>query len=213
MRIHSASEIAELKRLRKSGQSINELVARLNIPKTTVWHHIHKIKLNKEATRKIREIQGGSKKRKQQNVVLAQKMAKEFLVNKNRELSIVVAMLYWAEGTKEACEFINSDGRMIKLYLRGLREIFCIKNDEIKPTMRIFSGMDEKRCLSHWSRVTDLSKRQFTIRMNDGGQRGNTQFGMCRITVKKGHFVLKVLRALIDEIYNEKHIGFNNKPS
>src|SRR3989344_7138306 len=151
MRVHSVAKINKLKKLRKSGYSINELVKALNIPKTTVWHHISGLKLSPQVLRKIRSNQGGSKKRKEANLLKAKDMAVGILKSDNRELALIISMLYWAEGTKGDCEFINSDGRMLALYLHILRGVFGIKNKDIKPTMRIFSGMDEKECLRYWS--------------------------------------------------------------
>jgi hypothetical protein len=34
--------------------------------------------------------------------------------------------------------------------------------------------------------------------MNDGGTRGRTKYGMCRVGVKKGGQFLKLMHALID---------------
>ena len=65
MRVHSAEKIKELKRLRRKGLSINELVAKLSIPKTTVWHHIHNIKLSPKHIARLKARQGGSAERKQ----------------------------------------------------------------------------------------------------------------------------------------------------
>ena len=35
---------------------------------------------------------------------------------------------------------------------------------------------------------------------NDGGKRGKSPFGICRVTIKKGSFVLKIIYALIERI-------------
>ena len=45
MRVHPKNKIKKLKLLRRQGFSINELVSELNIPKTTVWHHIKEVKV------------------------------------------------------------------------------------------------------------------------------------------------------------------------
>ncbi|HEY4715410.1 MAG TPA: hypothetical protein VIH31_02805 [Candidatus Paceibacterota bacterium] len=203
MRVHSSRKIEDLKRLRKTGFSINELVKELKIPKTTIWHHVHTLKLPRKAVISIKSKQGGSHKRKLENIIKAKEVANTILLGKDRELSIIFSMLYWAEGSKGDCEFINSDGRMIKLYLNIIQKIFHIKTNEIKPTLRIFSGMNKKKCLLYWSSITNIPQKEFIIRINDGGIRSNTKYGMCRITIKKGHFVLKVFNALIDQVCKE----------
>ena len=203
MRIHSIEKIKELKRLRRKGFSINELVAKLSIPKSTVWHHIHNIKVLPKYIPILEAKRGGSAKRKQKNLEEAKERAQKLLRSPNRDLSIVIAMLYWGEGTKKRCELINSDGRIIKTYLVVLRDVFHISEEFIKPIMRIYSGMNEKECLDYWSRITKIPKHEFIIRFNDGGTRGRTKYGMCRIRVKKGSNILKLIQSLINQIFDE----------
>jgi hypothetical protein len=201
MRIHSIEKIKELKRLRKKGFSINELVTKLSIPKTTVWHHIHDVKVSQKYILILKGKRGGGAKRKRINLEKARKYAQKLLQSSARELSIIIAMLYWGEGSKKRCEFINFDGRIIETYLIVLRDIFNIQEEFIKPTMRIYSGMNRKECLNYWSRITKIPRHKFIIRFNDGGTKGRTKYGMCRITVKKGGNVLKLIQLLIDQVF------------
>jgi len=201
MRIHSIEKIKELKRLRKKGFSINELVTKLSIPKTTVWHHIHNIKVSEKYSLILKGKRGGSAKRKRINLEKALEYAQKLLQNPTRELSIIIAMLYWGEGNKKRCEFINSDGRIIETYLIVLRDIFNVQEEFIKPTMRIYSGMNRKECLNYWSRITKIPRHKFIIRFNDGSTKGRTKYGMCRITVKKGGNILKLIQSLIDQAF------------
>ncbi|MBI4709014.1 MAG: hypothetical protein HY764_02300 [Candidatus Portnoybacteria bacterium] len=200
MQIHSSEKIQELKELRMKGYSINELVKRLSIPKTTVWHHVHNVKVPPKYVFILKAKRGGSKQRSQRNWEEAKGRALILLNNSgHRDLVIALAMLYWGEGNKKACEFINSDGRMIKFYLFVLRKIFCVDENAIKATMRIFSGMDERECLNYWSGITGIPCAKFIIRFNDGGTSGKTRYGMCRITVRKGSKILKLIHSLRDE--------------
>jgi len=203
MRIHSIEKIKELKRLRKKGYSINEIVIKLSIPKTTVWYHVHNIRISPKYASILRSKRGGSTKRTEKNWGRAREYAKKLLRGPNREFLIAIAMLYWGEGSKKVCEFINSDGTMIKLYLGILRKILNISEKSIKPTLRIFTGMDRVGCLNYWSRITKIPKHQFIIRLNDGGTRGRTKYGMCRITIRKGSNILKLMHSLIDKISEE----------
>jgi len=114
-------------------------------------------------------------------------------------------MLYWGEGHKKrACEFTNSDGSMIKFYLNILRKVFEVPEELIKPTIRIFTGMDRLESLAYWSSITGIPEEYFTVRFNDGGTRGKTKYGMCRLTVRKSSQLLKVIHALIDYIKQGK---------
>ncbi len=198
MRVHSKEKIQEIKRLRRKGFSIIELVSRLGIPKTTIWHHIHSIKLLPQYKARLNSKRGGSTKRKEFRIARAYEKAKILINSSNREFLIALAMLYWSEGSKNSCVFTNSDGKMIKLYLSILEKILGIQKHEIKLTLRIFSGMHEGECLNYWSKILDISKKNFTVYLNDGGISGKTKYGMCRVNIKKSGNLLKLIRALID---------------
>ena len=122
MKVHAQGKIKALKKLRKAGHSINELSALLSIPKTTVWHHVHNIKLTLDQQRRLDAKRGGSASRKAKNIEKAYIHAKSLLLEQDRELLTAVAMLYWAEGSKNVCEFINSDGKMVRIYLKVLEK-------------------------------------------------------------------------------------------
>ncbi|MFH1841290.1 MAG: hypothetical protein ABH800_00750 [Candidatus Nealsonbacteria bacterium] len=203
MKIHSTEKIKDLKRLRRMGYSINELVERLHIPKTTAWHYARNVKVLSKYKSILKSKRGGSKKRKELNWQKAQSYAGELLRSQYRELAIMVAMLYWGEGSKKRCEFINSEGRIIQLYLLGLRRIFNVPEKDIKSVLRIFSGMNKIECLNYWSRITKIPSKNFTVRLNDGGTRGRTKYGMCRIIIKKGGSYLKLIKSLIDQSFKE----------
>ena len=208
MRIHSIEKIKKLRRLRKRGYSINELVSELSIPKTTVWHHIKDVKVLPKYIPLLKSKRGGSAKRKEFNWKKAQENAHRLLKSKHRELAIVMAMLYWGEGSKKSLELINSDGRIIQSYLLSLRKVFKVPEKDIKPVLRIFSGMNRNQCLNYWSKITKIPTRKFIVRLNDGGRRGRTKYGMCRIIVSKSSIFLKLMRSLIDQIFEELIIKY-----
>jgi hypothetical protein len=168
------------------------------MPKTTVWHHVQNVEVLPQFRALLRSKRGGGSKRKAKNTQRAMEEANRLLDGSNRELLTALAMLYWAEGSKGSPEFINSDGRMISLYLHILRKALGIPNESIQITIRIFTGMNRNECVKYWSKITGIPSRYFTVRMNDGGTRGRTKYGMCRVGVKKGGQFLKLMHALID---------------
>lgn len=209
MRVHSVEKIKELKRLRGRGYSITELMARLSIPKTTVWHHIQGVKvLPKYISILESKKRSGSTRLKEANWEKAQTYACELLRGPHREFAIAMAMLYWGEGSKKRCEFVNSDGRIIQLYLLALRKVFNIPEKDIRPTMRIFSGMNRSKCLDYWSRITKIPPHKFIIRLNDGSTRGRTEYGMCRIIISRGGNLLKLIKSLINQFFKELIIKY-----
>lgn len=203
MRIHSDKKIRELKESRRRGYSINELVSDFSVPKSTVWHHVHKIIVDPEYVPILKSKIGGSRKRKEKNIAIAKELAKKMINSSDREYIIVLAMLYWAEGCKKACEFINSDGRMIDLYVKILVKVFDIPRERLIPTIRIVSSMDQDECLEHWSKITGLQKNKFFVRINDGITKSSTKYGMCRISIKKGSNTLKLILSLIEQTYDQ----------
>ena len=203
MRVHSDEKIKKLKELRRKGYSINELVRDLSIPKTTIWHHIQKVEVDPQYVSVLRAKIGGSRKRKEKRIKIAEESAKKLLDSPNREYLIILSMLYWAEGCKGAFNFVNSDGRMVDLYVKILVKIFGISKDRIIPTMRIYSQMDKTECLKYWSKVVGLPKDRFFVRIDDGGRESSTKYGMCRITIKKGSDTLKLVLSLIQQFYDQ----------
>jgi hypothetical protein len=203
MRVHSNNTIAKMKLLRRRGHSINELVHEFSVPKTTVWHHVHKVSVLPECFSELKAKRGGSALRFIARTQEAEKQAKDILGGPRREKAIALVMLYWAEGRKKGCEFINSDGNMIRLYIKILHDVFGITKKDLIPTIRVFTGMNKQECLSYWISVTGLPEQEFIVRLNDGGTRGRTRYGMCRIYVRKGSQYLKIINALINQIIKE----------
>lgn len=203
MRVHSIEKIQKLKKLRRKGYSINELVDKLSIPKTTIWHHVQDVEILPKYAAILKSKRGGSAKRKQKKIEEAKQYAQELLQAPERELAVALAMLYWSEGHKKACDFINSDGIMIKGYLVILKKLFGISKNDLRLTLRIFTGMDQTKCLNYWSNITKIPKHEFKIRFNDGGTSGRTKYGMCRVTVRKGSDVLKIIHSLIKQVSEE----------
>lgn len=204
MKIHSDEKIKRLKELRRTGHSINEIVRDLSIPKTTVWHHIKKVTVDPKYVSLLKsKISSGSRCRREKKLRIAEDLAKKMLNSPEREYLIILSMLYWAEGCKKAFNFVNSDGRMVDLYVKILVKIFGIAEERIVPTMRMFSHMDKKECLSYWSKITGLPKDRFFVRIDDGGKESSTKYGMCRITIKKGSDTLKLVNSLIQQFYDQ----------
>src|SRR3989344_270756 len=196
MRVHSLDKINKIKSLRRRGYSINEIVSKLHIPKTTVWHHIQKVIVSSKYLSTLKSKRGGSKIRKELKLLEARLYSKDLLKSNNRESILLFAILYWAEGAKKSFQFINSDGRMVALWLAVLRGVLKVSDNDIVPVMRIFTGMNRASCLKYWSSITGLPSSRFIIRYNDGGTSGRTKYGMCKIEVKKSGDLLKLVLAV-----------------
>lgn len=197
MRIHSDAKIQSIKNLREKGYSINEIVNELGVPRTTVWHHIQKVKVAPEFSKILASKRGGSAIRSAKAWKEAENRAKQILAGEHSKLAIAAAMLYWGEGGKKSCDITNTDPNLLQLYLNFLYNVLGVDKSEIKFTLRIFTGMKPAECLKYWSDAIKVDEGTFIIRYNDGGMSGKAKYGMCRIVLKKGSKYLKLMLSLI----------------
>ena len=199
--------------MRKRGYSINEIGEQLDMPKTTVWHHVQKVRVLPRYVSVLKSRQGGSRKRTKKNWEQARLEARRLLDSKHRELCIAAAMLYWAEGNKGSSDFVNSNANIIRVYLTFVRRILKVPNSRLRVTARLVSRMDKDHCIKHWSRVTGIPVSNMRLFINDGGSRSRTQYGMCRIAIGKGGAnALKLVYSLID-LYSDEVLKSRSRPS
>lgn len=88
-----------------------------------------------------------------------------------RELRLVGASLYLCEGTKErtlkrggkifSVEFTNTDPRVIKMFLKFLREIVKADEARIKAELFSYEDLNEDKLKNFWSKVTKIPPNRF----------------------------------------------------
>ena len=80
------------------------------------------------------------------------------------DIRTVGALLYWCEGSKRLedrrVEFVNSDPRMIMVFLKYLRSL-DVEEDRIKLRMALHSQDDETSCREYWKSITKLANSNF----------------------------------------------------
>ena len=194
---------------RRNGKSIPELVTLFCLPKTTIWHIIKNVAVLAEHVEKLRSKRGGSHLRRLKSIKDAEIEACNLLQGPHREFAVILSMLYWAEGTKRQCAFVNTDGAMIALYLFCIETIFGVSKSDMTFTLRIFGDMNREECLEYWSKIIGIHVNKFIVRLNDGGTNSRKHHGMLSILVLRGHFILKVIQAL----YRQTHVQLLTKPS
>jgi len=105
------------------------------------------------------------------------------------ELFHLVLGLYLGEGTKKTrrVAISNADPRLIRLFLRFLRETCGVNEKKIRAWMNIFDDVNLEEAQAYWERVTGLSRSQFfkpTVRPSRGGSYINkSQYGTITIEV------------------------------
>lgn len=130
------------------------------------------------------------------------------------ELSLLGASLYLCEGTKErflkrggkvfSVEFTNTDSRIIKMFLRFLREIIGADESRIKAELFIYSDLDENDLKDYWSKETGIPLERFQktiIFKQKTTVFKPSPFGTIKIRYSHKEHFLKIKR-IIDDIFN-----------
>jgi hypothetical protein len=91
----------------------------------------------------------------------------------SRELLLIGAALYWAEGykrpvvvngrekTSHLISFSNSDPVMIRLFMELLRKTLQIPDHRIKANIRLYEHMNAKEIIGFWQKQTELPWENF----------------------------------------------------
>ncbi len=168
-------------KLRKKGWSYRELAQTFQVSKATVYAWTRKTKLSKSAQNRIqRKIKEALKKgliayNKTHSKIRSQeaekireeykrKALKEIKTLSPKDLKLIGATFYWAEGFKKSrntFRFSNSDPLAIKIMMRFLIEICKIPKEKVVVKMHLYPQIDPKKATLYWSKVTGLSKTQF----------------------------------------------------
>lgn len=201
---HPKALIESLKGDRLMGLSIHELMSKYNLPKTTVWHHIHEVKLSYEKKQILTSRQGGSHNKFLRQIDESLVIAKQLLVSTNRELVIAAAMLYWAEGHKKAFVFTNTDIKMLLIFQKFLYEVLEIPTSSVSVLVRTSDPIVPKKALEYWSEALSLPLKNFVKSHDNQQNKTRTKYGICRVMVAKSSFYLKVMLSLIKLIQDEQ---------
>ena len=162
--------------LRRQYKSYNEISAILKIPKSTLatWFSMEKFSIKTKQTltkqmlsdsERIKKFVTSNTLRWEQWRSSARNDAKqEFQRLIKNPLFISGLMLYWAEGDsklKNPVRFTNTDPRMIALYTKFLIKTLNVPKKKLRATIIIYPDLQENKCVSFWSNVTDLPRSQF----------------------------------------------------
>lgn len=191
--------------LRQQGYSLYELRDLLNVRLATVQGWVRSIPLSIEAKNRIRQriLDGGKVARARAAVVNRQRVEtrKQGIQEESRNVihkmewtpelgKLLCGVLYICEGSKypagRQLGFGNSDPRIIRAFLRLLRENFM--TDERKFRCQIWHRCDQSlRILTrYWSEVTNIPVEQFYSSKPDERTRGKPTlrkdyYGVCYV--------------------------------
>lgn len=198
----SAETIERIKKLRGKGWSLPEIQKELKVGHGSIFRYIHGVEILPEYRKIWFSKRGGSIKRKKIAEEKASKEAKKAVSSISlKEKLIFLSALYWGEGSKTDFGLSNTDPELIKVFIKGLEEVFGVTRDRFRISIRIYEDLDKSKCLNYWSHITGVPVDRFvSVNILKGKKAGKLLYGMCRVRITKGGDVLKYMKALKNEI-------------
>lgn len=131
-----------------------------------------------------------------------------------RDLKILGAALYLCEGTKArkypdgrkyfAVEFTNKDPRVIRIFMKFLREIIVAEEQRVKAQLFIYPDHNEAKLKNFWSSLTNIPKERFnkTIKLEQKSLKFKPNpLGVLKIRYTHKRHYLKVSN-IINQIFD-----------
>lgn len=196
--------------LRKTGLSYREINKILNVPKSTLSNWLHSTELTIEQKERLKALgrdthifasEAHTKIRlKRTREIFAKARADIRTVTKN-DLWYMGIMLYWAEGSKQkehnpstGVIFSNSDPKMMKMFLKWIRDCLNISEEDICFEIYIHTTYQKSKesLIKYWSGVTGFLPSKFgkiyfkhnkvhSYRKN----RGDSYCGVLRVMIRR----------------------------
>ncbi|MEX1028069.1 MAG: hypothetical protein WD049_08715 [Candidatus Paceibacterota bacterium] len=172
--------------LRREGWSYTQIMSSLGLTsKGTLSHWFKDLELSSESKRKLsKNLQDAHRRglfkanqRKKEKVVRengeayrkGKALAKRAKVGEKNRLLLIATALYWGEGTKfynhrtASLSFSNADPKMIRVYLRFLREVLGVLEDRIKVGVYVHQNVDVEKAKKYWQSITKISPDSFFV--------------------------------------------------
>ncbi|MEW6101909.1 MAG: hypothetical protein AB1481_06420 [Candidatus Omnitrophota bacterium] len=199
--------------LRRQGKTFSEVLKEIPVSKGTLSYWLKDIALTPEQLAKIqykndkvkskfiefnrlRKLQAERNKQ-----FITDKAMQEIGILSKRELKMLGAALYWAEGHKtgaRAVDFVNTDAAMIKLMMRWFRETCAVEEEQFRIRISIHNPADAEKAKSYWSGITGVPLTQFTkiytkLSPTSGRKVGNlAPYGICAIRVSDISLITRI---------------------
>ncbi|MBI5220357.1 MAG: hypothetical protein HY978_00785 [Candidatus Liptonbacteria bacterium] len=166
--------------LRRKGLSYREILTRVPVAKSTLSLWLQSVKLATHQVQRLSEkkrlaAMRGAATRHNKRIAEIEKLKisgqKEVGKVSKRELMIIGTVLYWAEGSKEkderpgsSAKFTNSDPRMVRLYLKWLKDVCGVPEESITCSIIIHENHKYRlgEVIKYWAECTGFSTAGFT---------------------------------------------------
>ena len=220
-------EMEEAISMRKQGFSYSEILKKVPVAKSTLSLWLKSVNLSKGQKQRLTQKKLDAMKRgwikvhqnrlEKTKIIRESAMAEVEQISK-KDLWLIGSILYWAEGTKEKkhsvsqrVSFNNSDPRMIRIFLKWLKESISIKSEEIGYEIYVHESSKNSvtDIIKYWENVVETKISKIYFKKNKLSKyRKNTgigYFGLLRVNVKRSTDLNRKIAGWIEGIC--KHCG------
>lgn len=201
-------DIAKIAQLREHGYSVPEIAEATSHSKSTVLRYVQGVPISEKYLKLWKSKRGGSKTRAETKWRVARKTTEDlFTIKSLKEQLIIIACLYWAEGSKKEFGFSNTDPAMIAVLVECLKS-FGIKPNELKVSIRIYGDMVNRQEIiaKFWAHTIGIPVSQITkFDVLEGRKEGKLQYGMCRMRITKSERIFKIIQSAVS-LLQEKYV-------
>lgn len=132
---------------------------------------------------------------------------KEDLSDEQKKLSVSALMLYLGEGAKtgNTVDFVNSDTRLLKVFIKFLREVCRVRESKLRIYLYCFSDQDAKNLIRYWADTLRIPSRNFTkpyIRKIHSKTTRRAHYGVVHIRYSDKRLLEKML-SLCEELVTQ----------
>ncbi|MFA5766771.1 MAG: hypothetical protein WC919_02530 [Candidatus Paceibacterota bacterium] len=215
-------------KLRKQGFSYSEILKEIPVAKSTLSLWLRSVGLSQKQKQKLTKkklaaaLRGAQARRDHRLAItkeIKDKAIRDIGEISDRELWLIGAALYWAEGSKEknkssALEFCNSDALMIKLFMRWIARFMMVLPERIKFELFIHENHKHRlpQVKKHWVDATGMPFEKFnTVYFKKHKPKTNRKnisdnyFGVLKVKVSKSSSLNRQVTGWIEGIC--KHCG------
>lgn len=162
--------------LRKLGYSVNEIVQKLGVAKSSISVWVRNVHLTTSARNrllgkiKLGQMKGAENKRQRTQIIMNGHSSNALdELNGSMSLSVfhekvICALLYWCEGAKnpyQGVDFVNSDPDLIKMFLNLFRDTFSPDEKKFRACIHLHQYHDPEKQLKFWAQITSIPREQF----------------------------------------------------
>ena len=89
---------------------------------------------------------------------------------------------------------------MLKIFLTGMKKTFQVRLGEWSLLIRITKDNDAERVVHYWRRITQIPQSNIKVNVDIVQNKSKATNGICRLTLRKGGYRLKLMNAIIQII-------------